>query len=433
MNPRDGLVLNARFDGNCTVKPLFQEVHELLFANTDIDYIRRAEMTSTRGGARRMDATFGSKKDLGATVSHDHQGATAGQGGLFARGRNSLMHWTVVAPFIRNPEDGQWLVPHVPGERHTFDIAYLPVTRRSGRWDARARTTTSVDEWRRCWRQSGVAWARTRGGVVTVYPQLAAMAGLRQRFSRTRPPVVAWTFNLGALHKGWRRWIARETLKHIDRFIVHSRAEAASYADWLNLPESRFVFVPLQRGKVDIVAEEDHEHPFLLTMGSARRDYETFLDAVGRLGFRTIVVAGKSRLTGMKLPSCVEVRSGLSEEECHRLTQEARLVVVPVCNYETASGQITIIRAMQMGRAVVATRCIGSEDYIEDGRTGVLVEPGATDALAEAIGTVWEDDSLRRQLGTKAQEHAAASFSDEAAGAALGRVLDEVADSCSQV
>jgi len=254
------------------------------------------------------------------------------------------------------------------------------------------------------------------------------MIGIRQSLSKRPPPVVAWAFNLGALQRGWRRWLARGALRRIDRFVVHSRAEVRSYSRWLGLPTERFVFVPLQQGRPTMPHDEELEKPYVLAMGTAHRDYETLFKAVAPLGFRTIIVAGKRAVHGLDVPPCVEVRSGLSEKECDALTQRARLSVVPIRNHQTASGQITVVRAMQLACPVVATRCIGSEDYVEDGRTGLLVEPAAPEELSRALRTLWQRNDLRRRLGEAARQHALTHFSDEAAGVALGRILDEVAD-----
>lgn len=64
---------------------------------------------------------------------------------------------------------------------------------------------------------------------------------------------------------------------------------------------------------------------------------------------------------------------------------------------------VAIIEAMAARRAVVATRVGGVPDVIEDGRTGLLVEPNNPDHLAAALRRVIEDDDLRAQLGAAAQ------------------------------
>ena len=99
---------------------------------------------------------------------------------------------------------------------------------------------------------------------------------------------------------------------------------------------------------------------------------------------------------------------------------------MPIDNDNTASGQVTVIETMCQYRPVIATRSIGTEDYIQDGITGLFVEPGSAEGMIEAIRRTWDDDALRERLAENAGEYAADHFSDAAAGHAFTRVLDEV-------
>jgi glycosyltransferase involved in cell wall biosynthesis len=64
---------------------------------------------------------------------------------------------------------------------------------------------------------------------------------------------------------------------------------------------------------------------------------------------------------------------------------------------------VAIIEAMAARRAIVATRVGGVPDLIEDGRTGLLVEPNSPGNLAAAMRRVIEHDELRAHLGAAAQ------------------------------
>lgn len=71
-----------------------------------------------------------------------------------------------------------------------------------------------------------------------------------------------------------------------------------------------------------------------------------------------------------------------------------------------------VVEAMALGVPVVATRCGGPEDIIEDGRDGFLVEAEDTEALAGAILRLLSDPRLRDHMGALAEEKAA-QFSSE--------------------
>jgi glycosyltransferase involved in cell wall biosynthesis len=140
-----------------------------------------------------------------------------------------------------------------------------------------------------------------------------------------------------------------------------------------------------------------------------------------------VIVAGPHALEGLDLPPHVALRSNLTLEDCHALAQRARVNVVPVDNDSTASGQVTIVETMMLGRAVVATRGIGSEDYVAEGETGLLVPPRDVEALAAAILRLWEDADLRRRLGAAARAHALRHFTFEASAGPLAAELDRLA------
>jgi glycosyltransferase involved in cell wall biosynthesis len=168
------------------------------------------------------------------------------------------------------------------------------------------------------------------------------------------------------------------------------------------------------------------ENPFVLAMGSAHRDYASLLDAVRRLGVRTVIVASPRALDGLVFPSNVEIRTGLSLQQCRELANQARISVVPLFETDVAAGQVTVLDSMNLGKPVIATRCMGTEDYIRHGESGLLVPPRSADHLAEAIDLLWRDQSLRSALGAAAAAQVAREYSDEVAGAALGRIVSEL-------
>jgi len=206
---------------------------------------------------------------------------------------------------------------------------------------------------------------------------------------------------------------------------VHSTEEIAACSRWLDFPEERFRFVPLQRPVWPITRMEDERQPFLLSLGSAKRDYRLLFSVVAELGYRTIVVAAKYAVEKLRIPRNVEIMTDLDFEHCLALEQRARVVVIPIANTATASGQVTLVDAMMLGRPIVATACPGILDYMTDGREGTLVPPGDHDALKAALQSLWEDERLRSSSGIAARKRAMVNYSDEAAGKVLGDVLRE--------
>jgi phosphatidylinositol alpha-1,6-mannosyltransferase len=60
---------------------------------------------------------------------------------------------------------------------------------------------------------------------------------------------------------------------------------------------------------------------------------------------------------------------------------------------------IVLIEASAAGKPVVSTKLGGITDAVEDGKSGILVEPGMWDGLTDAILLLLGDSSLRREMG----------------------------------
>ena len=340
------------------------------------------------------------------------------------------MHWTVAAPFIHksNLMDEVWLTKFVPGSQHQFLI--VPRQEPLTNWHNRKSSVTGFKDWLIYWQHAMEARNKTEGGVITLFPQLPAVAGMQQRITGKHIPLVAWQFNVGSYYHGIRRGLAQVSLSEVDHFVVHTRREIDIYRQWLGIPSDRLEFVPLHEKELPVTEQENTTDPFIVALGSAHRDFFTLFQAVEKLRIPTVVASSPKALKGLTIPSDVKTPFGIGRTECLRIAQEARISIVPLLPKPEAigAGAITIVEAMHMGRAVIATRCLGAEDYVQHGETGLLVEPQSVDDLMQAIKMLWNDSALRDRFGQAAKRYAKEHLSPEAAGSALGKILDQVAD-----
>jgi glycosyltransferase involved in cell wall biosynthesis len=337
------------------------------------------------------------------------------------------MLWNVAAPFFRpdRPANHPWLDDFVVSDRHRFNKIPFGAAPAGRDWHARATRGTPLSGWLDYWRTASAAVQKC-DGLITVFPQLAVTSAVRRALTlRKKPVIVAWCFNIGRFPGGARQAAARAALGRVERFVVHSTAEIALVAKYLGIPEDRVRFVPLQRAPITVTHAEEEEQPFALAMGSANRDYATLVEAARLTGLPLRIVASPRDTQHLSLPPNVTVQSGLTSEACRILAQRARFSVVPLADVGAASGQITVIEAQRMRRAVIATRSIGTVDYIHDGETGLLVPGADARALAERMTALWSDAPLRGRLGEGAGDFADRALSDPAAAAALAAILDE--------
>lgn len=162
-----------------------------------------------------------------------------------------------------------------------------------------------------------------------------------------------------------------------------------------------------------------------------------FLEAVAPLAavdprVRVLVVGGAGRRPGDR-----KYREALGErvrdlglEDRIRLTGHRRDVaelmaaadVMVHSSSEPEPFGRVIVEAMAAGTAVIATRAGGVLDIVRDGQTGLLVPPGDTGALREAIRRLLEAPRLRARLARAAGRHVQEAFSPDRAVEALTAV-----------
>lgn len=78
-----------------------------------------------------------------------------------------------------------------------------------------------------------------------------------------------------------------------------------------------------------------------------------------------------------------------------------------------------VLEAMSCGKPVVASRVGGTVEAVVDGVTGILVEPGDADALADAVIKLLQDPERSRKMGLAGRERVLVLFSIDHAVAQL--------------
>jgi glycosyltransferase involved in cell wall biosynthesis len=153
----------------------------------------------------------------------------------------------------------------------------------------------------------------------------------------------------------------------------------------------------------------------IASVGESRsRNYSALFQAMSGLP-ATLEVAGhghwyareKSRRVNGIVPENVLMTRRLSYFELRDFYARAQFVVLPIRDLVYSAGATSAMEAGAMGRAVVAFRSAGIQDYIIDGETGILVEPGDVEALREAIQCLLSNPGEAKRLGENARQRMA--------------------------
>ena len=85
----------------------------------------------------------------------------------------------------------------------------------------------------------------------------------------------------------------------------------------------------------------------------------------------------------------------------------SKVLVLP--SYYEAFGKV-VIEAMACARPVIATRRGGAEEVVEDGKTGLLVNYGSVQEIANALVTLLQDEPRARIMGNEGLKTVEAKF-----------------------
>jgi glycosyltransferase involved in cell wall biosynthesis len=129
----------------------------------------------------------------------------------------------------------------------------------------------------------------------------------------------------------------------------------------------------------------------------------------------------RGRLEGLA-DGGVRFFGGLSDAERRGLIARAGVLVNPSVR---EGWGLNVVEANALGVPCVAYDVAGLRDSVQDGVTGLLVESGDVEGLAEALVRVLRDDGLRRRLGENALKYAK-QFSWDKTADEFMKVLEQV-------
>ncbi len=112
-------------------------------------------------------------------------------------------------------------------------------------------------------------------------------------------------------------------------------------------------------------------------------------------------------------------------DDPQRFLHQAAIFVLP--SLQEGSGSLAVLEAMQAGCAIVATRCDGLPEDLEDSANALLVPPGDVAALDAVLARLLADPALRRDLGLRARATFQQRFSATVFAQSLRATYDELA------
>ena len=154
--------------------------------------------------------------------------------------------------------------------------------------------------------------------------------------------------------------------------------------------------------------------PNLLAVGTNEgKDYPTLVAALpDGVPLRIVADAENVAQARAAAPPGADIayEQAVPIRDLQRLYAAATAVAIPLREGSISSGQTVLLECMALGRPVVVSDVAAVRDYVQDGRTALLVPPGDVEALRRALRRVLDDAELAARLGEAAAGEVRAWF-----------------------
>jgi glycosyltransferase involved in cell wall biosynthesis len=176
-------------------------------------------------------------------------------------------------------------------------------------------------------------------------------------------------------------------------------------------PEARVVIVPNATAAPTLPRKPGDGTARILFLGrvGARKGVPQLTHALSRMldvphWHATIAGDGevdeaRATASGLGLTDRIDFPGWCDERQVAELISRADILVLPSF---AENLPMSVIEGMAAGLAVVTTRVGAVTDIVTDGETGLLVDAGDLDGLANALRRVVTDEALRNRLGAAA-------------------------------
>lgn len=233
-----------------------------------------------------------------------------------------------------------------------------------------------------------------------------------------------------------RSWVYKQLLRNVDHFF-HYFKDLSGYCRYFGIDWDRSTYIPFKVNGWERLPPREQlsaEGSYVFTGGRSLRDLDTFLAAMQRLPYPTVLLyhdLAKMERNGTSIPferlppnvRAVEDDGSQASWIAH-LNGAKVVVLTPDASSIRAVGISTYLDAMALGKCVVMTEGPATKDII--GNEALLVPPSDPESLATMIRRAWEEDEVRAATAAAARCYAEKLGSNT-------RLLQDVLRRCAEL
>jgi len=267
--------------------------------------------------------------------------------------------------------------------------------------------------------------------------------------SKPAPTVVVITSDVEALVFGFFRWVLRRrvtivfetfifvpragntralhqlyiatALRAVDIAICHSHLEVESCKRRFPAGRTRFAFVPFgttlgsRLALIERFGAAAEQGAQVVSAGKSGRDYATLAQAAQGLPCRVRIVCDFAAQTAaVAANEQVEILSECYGTDYLETLAQAKIVAIPLSVSDISAGQMVLLQAFALNKAVIITRTPTTEDYATDGEDVLMVPMGDVGAMRAALQRLLSDTELRQRLAKAGARRFVEAYSTEA-------------------
>jgi glycosyltransferase involved in cell wall biosynthesis len=252
-------------------------------------------------------------------------------------------------------------------------------------------------------------------------------------FNFHRPKWVMLDFSITGFmnkNKSWPSRIFKWMVSRSSGIVTISKKEADILKNIF--PKKIIEFIPFGTDTDFFQSKDIPKLDQVLTVGrDPGRDYDTLFSACSSLGIKVVATISRKLIEYKNIPDFVSVQR-LDPPDLISEYSKSKIFILPLDTkggINDAMGCSTLVEAMSMGMAIIATRTPTTESYITHGENGFLVEAGNVNEMKSYIEKLLKDDNMRLNFGRQARIFAVKECSSDIFAQRLAEFFDKVHNS----
>lgn len=250
--------------------------------------------------------------------------------------------------------------------------------------------------------------------VIFFHSQIGIVPALYKSIFKIKAPLVLIDVEgLGRKKSWYMKPLIKKALSAVNLLFYLARVQKEGYQKFYPeiIRRTRFIHFGLDvdRFKPQNGCPKDYIISFGYG-GLETRDWPTLFEAFGKLNKKIeLILIGKDRfskkeLKGLSLPVGVRTIPFSPLETLKKYTESSLFVILPLPYRPHSHGQMSLLGAMALGKAVIVAKTPGITDYVEDSETALFYELANPIDLKEKIEFLLNNPTEIERLGINARK-----------------------------